>query len=89
MIKASPNTFHEVRCCREGPSGNWNRKYNTCPSNIYGESIFSDGVGCVDSATYEEAETICADAGGRLCTAAELLADCTRGSGCSHDHDHM
>ena len=41
------------------------------------------------SATYDEAETYCSNAGGRLCTAAELLAECTRGSGCSHDHDHM
>merc|ERR1712007_152699 len=87
--EASPNESHEVRCCREGPSGNWNRKYGSCASNIYGESSFSGGVGCVHSATYDEAQQICSNAGGRLCTAAELLADCTRGSGCSHDHDYI
>jgi len=87
--EASPNTLHEVRCCREGQSGSWNRKYNTCPSDIWGESILPSGVGCVHSATYDEAETYCSNAGGRLCTKDELLADCTRGSGCSHDHDYM
>jgi len=84
---ANLNESHEVRCCREGALGNWDRRYNTCPSNIWGESDFSNGVGCVDSATYNEAQQICSNAGGRLCTAAELLADCTRGSGCSHDQD--
>jgi len=89
VIEASPNESHEVRCCREGALGNWNRRYNTCPSDIWGESQLPNGVGCVHSATYAEAENYCADAGGRLCTKDELLADCTRGSGCSHDHDHM
>jgi len=87
--EASPSTLHEVRCCREGQSGSWNRKYNTCPSDIWGESILPNGVGCVHSATYEEAENYCSNAGGRLCTKDELLADCTRGSGCSHDHDYI
>ena len=87
--EATPNTLHEVRCCREGPSGSWNRRYDTCPSNIWGESILPNGVGCVHSATYEEAENYCSNAGGRLCTKDELLADCTRGSGCSHDHDYI
>ena len=80
---------HEVRCCVESstnPSG-WVRRYpDTCPSNIWGESDIPE---CVHSATYNEAQQICADFGGRLCTAEELLADCTRGSGCSHDNDYI
>ena len=92
VIKASPNTLHEVRCCVESSTnpGGWNQYTSgNCPSNIWGESILPNGVGCVHSATYEEAENYCSNAGGRLCTSAELLAECTRGSGCSHDHDHM
>lgn len=33
----------------------------------------------------QEATTICEEAGARLCTAAELQADCTASSGCSFD----
>ena len=87
---ANLNESHEVRCCSQSSTnpGGWNQYTSgNCPSNIWGESDFSNGVGCVDSATYNEAQQICSNAGGRLCTAAELLADCTRGSGCSHDQD--
>ena len=89
-VDISPNELHEVRCCRQSSTnpGGWNQYTSgNCPSDIWGESDFSNGVGCVDSATYNEAQQICSNAGGRLCTAAELLDDCTRGSGCSHDQD--
>ena len=82
-----------VRCCVESstrPSG-WSQ-HSRCAdagfTSTWGKSSFS-GVGCVHSATYDEAETYCSNAGGRLCTAAELLADCTRGSGCGHDFDYL
>jgi hypothetical protein len=44
---------------------------------------------CNHAATYEAAAAWCADNGGRLCTADEINADCTRGTGCSHDGDLM
>merc|ERR1712185_141181 len=40
---------------------------------------------CHERKTFVEAAAICSDAGARLCTAAELRADCTRGTGCGHD----
>jgi len=43
--------------------------------------------GCHHDKPLLEAEAICSDAGARLCTAAELRADCTRGTGCGHDVD--
>lgn len=90
--EADPTESHEVRCCSESSTnpGGWNQYTSgNCPSNIWGESDFSNNVGCVHSATYYEAQQICSIAGGRLCTVAELLADCTRGSGCSHDSDYI
>ena len=36
---------------------------------------------------HEEASAMCAEMGGRLCTAEELLGDCTRDTGCGHNHD--
>ena len=59
------------------------------PTESHEVRCFSNNVGCVHSATYYEAQQICSIAGGRLCTVAELLADCTRGSGCSHDSDYI
>jgi len=93
---ANLNESHEVRCCVESSTnpGGWSKHSSgKCAADgftsTWGESDFSGGVGCVHSATYDEAQQICSNAGGRLCTAAELLADCTRGSGCSHDNDYI
>jgi len=87
------NESHEVRCCRQSSTnpGGWNQHSSgKCAADgftsTWGES---DIPGCVDSATYDQAQQICANYGGRLCTAAELLADCTRGSGCGHDNDYI
>ena len=88
------NESHEVRCCVESSTnpGGWSKHSSgKCAAagftSTWGESDFS-GVGCVDSATYDQAQQICSNAGGRLCTKDELLADCTRGSGCGYDR-HM
>ena len=90
------NESHEVRCCVESSTnpGGWSKHSSgKCAADgftsTWGESQLPNGVGCVHSATYDEAEAYCSNAGGRLCTAAELLADCTRGSGCSHDNDYI
>ena len=91
---ANINESHEVRCCKDSstdPGDPW-RKYRpvsnggTCPNNIWGESEDANGV-CQDASDYEDAELMCAELGGRLCTAAELLDDCTRGTGCSMDDE--
>jgi hypothetical protein len=62
--------------------------------HVYGESKVPQ---CYEQKTYPEAEAICeansiTDASGnthrgRLCTAAELEADCTKETGCGHDND--
>ena len=45
--------------------------------------------GCTFSKTYAEAEVICANNGGRLCTVQEILNRCTVASGCDYDHEHI
>jgi hypothetical protein len=82
---------HEVRCCKDSvtnPGGGWYQYAGrgTICENVWGESEDSNGV-CQHALHYGEALAMCADLGGRLCTSEELLAECTRGSGCSHDRD--
>mmetsp|Transcript_34187 Transcript_34187/g.102263 ORF Transcript_34187/g.102263 Transcript_34187/m.102263 type:complete len:586 (-) Transcript_34187:157-1914(-) len=78
------DTKHEVRCCSDTHKGGW-VQYGTC--EVWGESNLGESNLCYEE-THAKAETICADNGARLCTAQELLDDCTRGSGCGHD-EHM
>eukprot|EP01048_Picozoa_sp_COSAG05_P005508 COSAG05_NODE_328_length_11337_cov_252.011805_10_plen_105_part_00 len=47
----------------------------------------SENNGCVDDATFEQAHSLCAGDGARLCSAAELMDGCTAGTGCGHDAD--
>jgi hypothetical protein len=58
---------------------------------VYGESMMSSigagAGGCVHNATFIEAAEVCMADGGRLCSVAELEADCTAGTGCMHDYD--
>ena len=83
---------HEVRCCKDSVTkpegGTWNQyagRGAIC-ANVWGESEDSSGT-CQHALHYGEALAMCDDLGGRLCTAEELLAECTRGSGCQHDRD--
>jgi len=46
-----------------------------------------NGAACQHALNYDDAMSFCASVGGRLCTAAELEAGCTQGTGCSHDTD--
>ena len=71
--KASPNEEHYVRCCADTSQGSGWKQNGSCASGTYGESI------CVGKKTFEVAQQTCINAGGRLCTQAELLADCTKG----------
>jgi len=74
---------HELRCCSDevGPIEGWKQR-NDCPRAI--SKI--NGV-CQHAVTYEEAVGLCDGIGGRLCTADELLRDCTKRTGCNHDKD--
>ena len=80
---------HEVRCCSDTNLGGGWYQYSgrgAICQNVWGESEDINGV-CQHALHYGEALAMCAELGGRLCTAEELLAECTRGSGCSHDRD--
>ena len=80
----SPTEQHEVRCCSDSFIGGWSQRRDTCP---WTESNAPEMGGCHEDKTFDEAETICADANARLCTAAEMQADCIRSTGCGHDSD--
>lgn len=69
-----------VRCCSDIEITHWT-KHSQC--SVWGES--DSGWGCEDSKTFAEAEAICANAGARLCTLAELEMGCTTGTGCGFD----
>ena len=78
------STLHEVRCCSDNAITNWVKRPGCA---VWGESMFGPAKECFHDMTYDEAQAICTGNGGRLCTKEELMADCTRGSGCSHDFD--
>jgi hypothetical protein len=44
-----------------------------------------EGFDCQHSKTFAQAEGICATAGARLCTVAELEDNCAAHTGCGHD----
>jgi len=72
-----------VRCCAdERISDSW-KKIDGC--SVWGES--NGGFPCAHEKTFVEASSICELAGARLCSAAELAAGCTEGTGCGHDRD--
>ena len=80
----SPTEQHEVRCCSDSFIGGWSQRRDSCP---WTESNAPEMGGCHEDKTFDEAETICADANARLCTAAEMQADCIRSTGCGHDSE--
>jgi len=76
---------HELRCCADSAVSSFFSKHDECPLNVWGASQF-EGT-CYHSVTWNDGRNICEQYGGRLCTKDELLADCTRASGCSHNQD--
>eukprot|EP00980_Cylindrotheca_fusiformis_P001812 scaffold408_cov71-Cylindrotheca_fusiformis.AAC.13 len=74
-----------VRCCStEATPGFEKRKGGgISPDCPYTASEL--GGTCYENVDYLTAESICADANGRLCTAAELADGCATGSGCEFD----
>eukprot|EP01047_Picozoa_sp_COSAG01_P046434 COSAG01_NODE_4361_length_5098_cov_2.121024_1_plen_1077_part_10 len=88
---AMTTEFHEVRCCADRGIPGYTRRSNRGPCRrVWAESVFSRvslGTSCEHSSDYSEADAVCHADGARLCTAAEVAADCTAGTGCNHDHD--
>ena len=82
---ADPGDQHEVRCCSDTNLGGGWRQNGGC--DVWAESDGPLMGGCHELKTFIEAAAICSNAGARLCTAAELRADCTAGTGCGHDAD--
>merc|ERR1711959_310661 len=58
-------------------------------SGVWGMSkVGNTGDKCVHSATFDEAEAICAAIpNGRLCTEKEVKNECASWTGCGHDAD--
>jgi len=87
--QASPSDGHEVRCCSDTAKTGW-RLNGACKAalsrDVWGES---DAPSCNSGKTLAEAEAVCAASGARLCTREEILADCTQGSGCQFDKEHV
>merc|ERR1712038_1160512 len=76
------SVLREVRCCSDVQLSGFTRR-SGC--EVYSESEF--GQTCYHNKDFGEAEDICSQHGGRLCTKAELEASCTSGTGCQHDRD--
>ena len=74
---------HEVGCCADSEVDNF--------AQVSGCSVWSardpGDSECQHGLNFNDAQTFCESVGGRLCTAAELDAGCTRGTGCQHDFD--
>ena len=75
--------LHEVGCCADTEISGFIQR-DGC--DVWGARAPGDAE-CQHGLNYDDAAAFCAGVGGRLCTAAELEADCTRGTGCAHDMD--
>ena len=84
VLTARPYPFGQVRCCSNVKlSPAWGSLQPGC--SVWGASYA--GWPCTRDQTFAQAEAICQAAGARLCTAAELVAGCTAGTGCGFDLD--
>jgi hypothetical protein len=84
---AAPNSLHSVRCCSDTQLPGYTIRHDS-DCTVYSESQFSTlGTedGCAAQATLADAQQICATEHARLCTRAELEADCAQGTGCGLD----
>eukprot|EP01046_Picozoa_sp_COSAG06_P026933 COSAG06_NODE_2347_length_7032_cov_6.408193_2_plen_2258_part_01 len=83
---------HQAGCCSDfdpTESGltrpaDWRSPEGSC--SVWGTRHGGLGCNASDSLTYVEAEAHCQSLGARLCTAAELDADCVIERGCNDDH---
>ena len=83
---ASPTSRQSVRCCSDVRRPGYQQR-GDC--TVWSESNFlslgEGDDGCAPSATLADAEQICAAESARLCTRAELEANCAQGTGCGLD----
>eukprot|EP00041_Stephanoeca_diplocostata_P003333 m.33589 g.33589 ORF g.33589 m.33589 type:complete len:796 (+) comp14244_c0_seq2:392-2779(+) len=77
---AFDSDLHKVRCCSDTHLAGW--KMNPGCSSWHE----NDRSECM-TGTFPEAASRCAASGGRLCTAAEVAANCVSGSGCKFDRE--
>merc|ERR1740124_429631 len=77
----SKNVKLGVRCCSDSEKDGWT-KNSDC--SVWATSKTSLD-GCHVKETWHDATKLCVDAGGRLCTKDEMMADCTRLTGCQLD----
>ena len=96
MELVSVDEVHEVRCCvyeddfweafDEDPfDEGWKQKCRDDEFiDVLGKSKFEGE--CFEE-NFNTARYICDEAGGRLCSAEELLNSCTKGTGCRHDRE--
>ena len=78
---------HKVQCCSDVELPGWTKNYGC---SVWAESELQGPDGsqkCFHSETFLEAQEICHDNGGRLCTREELYQRCTVGTGCTHEDD--
>ena len=80
---AVPGQLNEVGCCADTAVAGFTQQ-SGC--SVWGERDPGDS-DCQHGLNFHDAEAFCASVGGRLCTADELDADCTQGTGCQHDFD--
>ena len=88
---ANPSTGDNDMPCRGSSSAScaelgWAVRAGTGFASVCAAST---AVGCVADATFTAAQQTCEQAGGRLCTAEEMLAHVTQGSGCSFDNQRI
>ena len=85
------NEKHEVRCCKyctnaEPCANAWKQKCDSWEPTVYARSKV--GGECSGQLDFYKAKAFCSSAGGRLCSAEEMLEECARGTGCKYDQ-HM
>ena len=85
LLNARPSPPRgQVRCCSNVKlSSAWGYTRSGCA--VWGAS--NAGWSCKRDQTFAQAEAICQGVGARLCTAAELAAGCTTGTGCQFDFE--
>mmetsp|Transcript_7090 Transcript_7090/g.16565 ORF Transcript_7090/g.16565 Transcript_7090/m.16565 type:complete len:1051 (+) Transcript_7090:2086-5238(+) len=85
---AKANEQHEVRCCSPYPLSGWKRGA-TCNNHHESDLTALDGTPnqCFHASTFTEAQAICHENWGYVCSMSEVLDGCAKGSGCGHNGD--
>ncbi len=78
-------TLLSVRCCSDVDLGGRWKLNHGCTA--FAGTIDITETRCPRKMTYSQAEQYCTYAGGRLCTANEVVSDCTAGTGCRFDSE--